>query len=128
MAGAKISSTTRFRQRSHGKGRESLATHAGVTKGKVRVSWCPRTTGGRPACHIVGWPHFEPDRRHGGQYAGAYIHSRLSKASIPARAISAYCSPVPPPTPTAPITWPSTTTGTPPNRLVIFPPLAAAAF
>ena len=33
-------------------------------------------------------------------------------ASIPARATWASCSPVPPPTPTPPMTWPSTTTGT----------------
>ena len=50
-----------------------------------------------------------------------------TSAATAAVAIWRSCSPVPPPMPTAPMTCPSTTTGTPPRRLVIFPPLAAAA-
>src|SRR5439155_16101424 len=50
-----------------------------------------------------------------------------SSAWMPALATSTSCSPVPPPTPTAPITSPSTVTGTPPFRAVTLAPLASAA-
>lgn len=70
---------------------------------------------------------------YGGFFGGAELHfffwPRLfSSFLIPALATSASCSPLPPPTPTAPTTCPSMTTGTPPFSVVSFPPLAAAAF
>src|SRR3954466_3883003 len=48
-------------------------------------------------------------------------------AAIAAFATSRSCSPVPEPTPIAPMTWPSTAMGSPPSRLVSLPPVANAS-
>src|SRR5262249_48166992 len=92
----------------------------------------------RPARHLS--PPGDPVRRRGqGPGPGARdllvitgpahppFFSAASSAATPALATSASCSPVAPPQPTAPITCPSTSTGTPPSSVVSLPPPASAA-